>query len=229
MKEYGQFCPVAKASEILGERWTFLVIRELISGSQNFNQIRRGVPLMSPSLLSSRLRAMEDAKIIERVEDKNGVHYNLTEAGSELQPIIMGLGIWGQRWAPSQYKDNDLSDPCLLMWDVHRRIDTSSFPRQRTVLYFEFSGCPSKVSRWWLIVLDRKVDICMKDPGHEVDLYFYTDMATMARVWMGDISPLAAQRDKHLNVIGSVTLKRNLSQWLGLSVFAETNPRLSKD
>ena len=227
MKEYGQFCPVAKASEILGERWTFLVIRELISGSQNFNQIRRGVPLMSPSLLSSRLRAMEDAKIIERVKDKNGVHYNLTEAGSELQPIIMGLGLWGQRWAPSQYTDSDLPDPCLLMWDVHRRIDTTSFPSQRTVLYFEFSGCPSNVSRWWLIVLDRNVDICMKDPGHEVDLYLYADMGTMARIWMGDISPLAAQREKHLKVICSAPLKRTLSKWLGLSVFAETNPRLN--
>ena len=184
---------------------------------------------MSPSLLSSRLKSMEDAMIIERVEDKSGVHYNLTDAGSELQPIIMGLGLWGQRWAPSQYKDNDLSDPCLLMWDVHRRIDTSSFPVQRTVLYFEFSGCQSNVSRWWLVVLDKKVDICMKDPGHEIDLYLYTDMVTMARIWMGDISPLAAQRKKHLNVIGSARLKRNLSQWLGLSVFAESNPGLNKD
>lgn len=220
MKGYGQFCPVAKASEVLGERWTFLIIRELLSDSQTFNQIRRGVPKISPSLLSSRLKALEDAGIINREESEHGVCYELTQAGCELQPIIVGLGLWGQRWAPSDYQKNDLSDPCLLMWDVHRRIDTSFFPAERTVLYFEFKDCPANVRRWWLMIAGGKVDICLKDPGQEVDLHFYADMATMAKIWMGDISILTAQREKKLEILGASQLKRNIGKWLKLSVFA---------
>jgi DNA-binding HxlR family transcriptional regulator len=228
MKEYGQFCPVAKASELLGERWTFLIIRELISGSETFNQIRRGVPQISPSLLSTRLKAMEEAKVVERKEAGDGVSYSLTQAGCELQPIIMGLGQWGQRWAPSKYDKTDMPDPCVLMWDMHRRIDTSAFPKKRTVLYFEFTGCPANVRRWWLVVVNGKVDICMKDPGQDVDLYLYTDMVTMAKIWMGDVAVTEAQQNKLLEVTGTSPLRRNLGKWLKLSVFAETNPRLSK-
>src|SRR3990172_1670046 len=140
MKGYGQFCPVAKAAEVLGDRWTLLVVRELLCGSRHFNDLRRGVPLMSPSLLSQRLKQIERAGIIEREPDrqnKQGMVYQLTAAGHELTPVVMMLGNWGKRWARSDLKREDL-DPALLMWDMHRRLNTENLPTQRTVLQFEF-------------------------------------------------------------------------------------------
>lgn len=219
MKGYGQFCPVAKATEVLGERWTFLVIRELFAGSKSFNDIRRGVPLMSPSLLSTRLKTLEEAEIVERQESDDGITYGLSTAGRELGPIIMRLGRWGKRWAPSEFDGKDL-DPRLLMWDLHRRIVTTKFPSKRTVLYFEYTDCPASMRRYWLVVEKGSVDICLKDPGHEVDLSVVTDIRTMAHVWMGDIAVAAAQRKKLMQVTGLSSLKRDLGSWLGLSVFA---------
>ena len=139
MKQYGQFCPVAKALEVLGERWTLLIVRELLVDDYSFNEIRRGVPLMSPSLLSSRLKMLEESGIIAKCVDSDATRYRLTDAGRELQPIVMQMGNWGQRWAPSDYSARDL-DPRLLMWDIHRRIDTRMLPKGRTVLHFIFNG-----------------------------------------------------------------------------------------
>ena len=220
MKGYGQFCPVAKASEVLGERWTALVVRELLCGAASFNELRKGVPLMSPSLLSTRLKMLERIGVVERLESDKGVIYTLTQAGEELRPIIMQLGVWGQRWARSDLSKQDL-DPSLLMWDVHRRIDTSGFPDERTVLLFEFSDYTSKMRRWWLVVQNGEVDICLKDPGHEIDLHVLTNLKTMTQIWMGDISVQKAQRDKLISVSGATTLKRSISSWLGLNVYAD--------
>ncbi len=223
MKGYGQFCPVAKASEVIGERWTALIIRELICGDASFNDIRKGVPLMSPSLLSKRLKTLESTGVIERHESTSGVSYSLTEAGEELRPIIMKLGAWGQRWARSDMSRKDL-DPSLLMWDMHRRIDTSVFPKSRTVLLFEFTDYTSKMRRWWLVVHKGEVDICLKDPGHDVDMHVVTSLRTMAEIWMGDISVNKARNDDRLTVHGPTALKRSMSSWLGLSVFAGVKP-----
>ena len=136
MTGYGQFCPVAKAMELLDERWTMLVIRELLCGSRHFNALRRGVPRMSPSLLSARLRTLTRAGLVERYEDGRQVTYVLTPAGEELRPIVEALGQWGLRWVP-ELGDEDY-DPHLLMWDVHRNIDLSAVPPGRTVLRFTF-------------------------------------------------------------------------------------------
>ncbi len=133
MKGYGQFCPVAKATELLGEKWTPLIVRELLCSEQSFNTLRKGVPLMSPSLLSSRLKTLEAAGVIVREKSDRGVSYRLTEAGEELRPIIEQLGVWGQRWARSDLSREDL-DPSLLMWDMHRNIDTSYFGPQGTAI-----------------------------------------------------------------------------------------------
>lgn len=127
MKGYGQFCPIAKASEVLGERWTNLVIRELIAGSDSFNDLRRGLPLISPSLLSARLKSLERADVVKRTVSGKNVSYRLTESGEELKPIIMQLGVWGHRWARSDLSAQDL-DPSLLMWDIHRNLDAGFFP-----------------------------------------------------------------------------------------------------
>jgi len=219
MSGYGQFCPIAKASEILGERWTNLVIRELGAGSETFNDLRRGLPQMSPSLLSTRLKSLQAAGIVDRAEDRKGVRYTLTEAGRELKPIILQMGIWGQRWARSKLDRDDL-DPSLLMWDIHRSMNAEYFGAERTVLLFEFSDYTSHFRRWWLVVGKGEVDVCMKDPGHDVDLQILTDVATLTGVWMGDIGLGQALREKRIRMTGPERLKRDISVWLGTNYFA---------
>ena len=219
MKSYGQFCPVAKAMEVIGERWTMLIIRELIGGSLSFNNIRNGVPLMSPSLLSARLKMLERAGIIDRRKTGDGILYSLTEAGRELKPIIMQMGMWGQRWARSDMSKGDL-DPRILMWDIQRRIDTSLLPDKRVVLLFEFTNYTSKLRRWWLVIKDRTADICLKDPGYEVDLQLISDLRTMSQIWMGDLSLNKAKQQQQLKFTGNTALKRSISKWFTLNAFA---------
>jgi DNA-binding HxlR family transcriptional regulator len=223
MKGFGQFCPVAKATEVLGEKWTPLIIRELITDDQSFNDLRKGVPLISPSLLSTRLKSLEHCGVIERNKTDKGVIYSLTEAGEELRPVIEQLGVWGQRWARSDMSKKDL-DPSLLMWDAHRRIDTAYFPDERSVLRFEFVDYPSKLRLWWLVITDGEVDICLKDPGHEVTLYIQSTLKTMTQIWMGDMSVAKARRDKLLHLKGDAEIKKTIASWIGCSVFSGIKP-----
>jgi len=223
MQGYGQFCPVAKATEVLGERWTPLIIRELLSGEQSFNALRKGVPLMSPSLLSSRLKSLEATGVIRREKTGRGVTYSLTDSGEELRSIIEQLGVWGQRWARSDMSKKDL-DPSLLMWDMHRRIDTSYFGDERTVLRFEFVDYPAKMRLWWLVVTGTEVDICLKDPGHDVDLLIQSTLKTMTQIWMGDLSVTRARREGLLRVTGNSVLNRSMTSWIGCSSPAAVKP-----
>lgn len=222
MKGYGQFCPVAKATEVFGERWTPLIIRELMAGSRRFNELRRGNPLMSPSILSQRLKSLESAGVVEKRAAGGGsdnVEYHLTPAGEDLCPIIVQLGNWGMRWARSQLTAEDY-DPALLMWDMRRRIDAAKFPPGRTVLSFEFIDAPAK-TRFWFLVVDRgEVDLCLKNPGHEIDLRVRTKISTMAEVWMGRQALKQQIRKGALELTGPTRLKRGLESWLGYSVFA---------
>jgi DNA-binding HxlR family transcriptional regulator len=210
MKSYGQFCPIAKASEILGERWTHLVIRELGAGSETFNDLRKGLPLMSPSLLSARLKSLEAAGVVTRTETDGRVRYTLTEAGLELKPILLAIGTWGHRWARSRLGKEDL-DPSLLMWDIHRTMNAEYFTGERTVLLFEFGDYAAKFKRWWLVIEDGDVDVCMNDPGHEVDLQLVTDVRTLTAVWMGDVGLGQAIRSGQLKLSGPAKLKRDIS------------------
>jgi DNA-binding HxlR family transcriptional regulator len=223
MKGYGQFCPVAKATEVLGEKWTPLIIRELITDDQSFNNLRKGVPLMSPSLLSSRLKSLERSGVIERIKSDKGIIYSLTKAGEELGPVIEQLGVWGQRWVRSDMSKKDL-DPSLLMWDAHRRIDTSHFPDERTVLRFEFVDYPSKLRLWWLVITGDDVDICLKDPGHEVNLFIQSTLKTMTQIWVGDLSINKARRDNLLHLAGETALGNSMPSWIGRSSLAHIKP-----
>ena len=220
MSSYGQFCPIAKASEVLSERWTLLIIRELGAGSEAFNDLRKGLPQISPSLLSSRLKSLEAASVVARTETERGIRYTLTEAGLELKPIILQMGIWGHRWARSKLTRDEL-DPSLLMWDIHRTMNADYFDSDRTVLYFEFSDYAAKFRRWWLIVEDGEVDVCMKDPGHDIDLELLTDVRTLTGVWMGDIGLGQALRDRRIRLTGPTRLKRDISTWLRRNYFAD--------
>lgn len=222
MSSYGQFCPIAKASEILGERWTHLIIRELGAGSETFNDMRKGLPLISPSLLSSRLKSLEAAGVVARTETDKGIRYTLSEAGRELTPIILQMGIWGHRWARSKLSPEDL-DPSLLMWDIHRTMNADYFGTERTVLYVEFRDYTAKFRRWWLVVRDGEADVCMKDPGYDVDLEVLTDVRTLTGVWMGDIGLGQALRDHRIRLSGKTKLKQDISTWLGRNYFADVN------
>jgi DNA-binding HxlR family transcriptional regulator len=223
MSGYGQFCPIAKASEILGERWTHLVIRELGAGGESFNDLRKGLPRMSPSLLSSRLKSLEAAGVVARTRTDRGVRYTLTEAGRELKPIVLQVGIWGHRWVRSKLTNDDL-DPSMLMWDIHRTMNAEYFGAERRVLLFEFSDYASKARRWWLVVKDGDVDVCLKDPGHEVDLQVLSDVRTLTGVWMGDIGLGQALRDGRIRLTGSTPLRRDIATWLGRNYFADVRP-----
>jgi DNA-binding HxlR family transcriptional regulator len=215
---YGQFCPVAKAMELLDERWTMLVMRELLAGSRHFNELRRGVPRMSPSLLSKRLTTLMRAGLVERFETGNRVSYVPTEAGRELQPIVDALGAWGTRWIP-QLGEDDL-DPHLLMWDIHRNLDHTTMPDTRTVLRFVFPELPSDVREWWVVASSGAVDLCDFDPGHEVHATIQTDLRTLTAVWRGDLPWRTAVAAGSLEVHGPSTVRRAVPTWLKLSAFA---------
>jgi DNA-binding HxlR family transcriptional regulator len=217
---YGQFCPVAKAMELLDERWTLLVVRELMMGSRHFNALRRGVPRMSPALLSKRLQSLVRAGVVERWEDGNRVSYRLTEAGRELEPIVEALGRWGIRWVP-ELGDEDL-DPHLLLWDMHRNVDLEAVPDGRTVIAFDLSGVPPSARWWWLVISDSGVDICDDDPGHPVRVTVRAPLRTLTLIWRGDLSWSAALRSGDLELIGEPQACRALPRWLTLSTMAGT-------
>jgi DNA-binding HxlR family transcriptional regulator len=220
MRGYGQFCPLAKASEVLGERWTLLIIRELAVGSESFNDVRKGVPLMSPSLLSSRLKSLEDAGIIQRQLQNGHIRYFLTKAGEELTPILLQLGSWGHRWVRSDLSRNEL-DPSLLIWDMHRNMNTDFFTVERTVIKVEFTDILSSKRFWWLVIRNGEVDVCLKDPGYEIDLTLSSDLQTLTAVWMGDTTIMKAMREKRVDVSGAPHLRKNIAAWLGSSYFAD--------
>lgn len=228
MKGYGQFCPIAKASEILTERWTPLILRELICGSTRFNDLRRGVPLMSTALLARRLKSLEEQGVIERrpLPSGRGADYLLTEAGRELEPIVMAMGEWGARWARSRLTEDDL-DPALLLWDIHRQARPENFPPGRTVIAFEFTDVPAVRRQWWLVSEreEGSVDLCATDPGFEVDLYVFVGIRAMTAVWMGDRSLEAAVAAEDIGMMGPPKLCRAFGAWLGLSPFAAVPDR----
>jgi DNA-binding HxlR family transcriptional regulator len=219
MRGYGQFCPVAKGAEVFAERWTPLVLRELLCGSTHFNDLHRGVPLMSRTLLSRRLRQLEEIGVVERKRGSPGPEYHLTQAGRDFAPIIERLGAWGQRWFRSQFSRDEL-DVSLLLWDMRRGVKPDAFPQGRISVQFDFSDLPASRRTWWLVCEGGEVDICPTDPGFEVSLWVATDVRTMSRVWMGDIPVKAAIRSGGIELDGSRELRQRFERWLGLSGFA---------
>jgi DNA-binding HxlR family transcriptional regulator len=214
MSSYGQFCPVAKAMELLDERWTMLVVRELLLGSRHFNELRRGVPKMSPALLSKRLQTLTRAGVVERVEADGRTSYSLTECGRELNDVVHALGAWGVRWI-GELGDKDL-DPHLLMWDIRRSVPVDEWPRARTVLAFRLSGLP-KPSSWWLMVADGKADVCDFDPGYDVTATVSTSLRTLTQIWRGDVSWSRALLDGSTHIDGPAEVRRAVPKWLGQS------------
>ena len=225
---YGQFCPVAMAAEIVCSRWTALVLRELLCGTTRFNDLRRGVPLMSPSLLSKRLKELEEAGIVVAVPtgQRGSFDYKLTAAGEDLRPVVMSLGIWGQRWVESSLSLKNL-DPSLLMWDMRRHLDPTPLPPRRCTIGFLFPELDSDKQSWWLVIDDVTVDLCSTDPGFEVDLFVRSSLRSMTAVWMG-LSTVQKEVDAgQMDLIGDKSVAQSMQTWLGLSPFAKEKSRVS--
>ncbi|MFD4182165.1 winged helix-turn-helix transcriptional regulator [Rhodococcus sp. NPDC058514] len=220
MSAYGQFCPVAKAMELLDERWTMLVVRELLSGSTHFNDLRRGNPKMSPALLSKRLRTLERAGVVLRTVDDGRSSYTLTPCGEELGGVVEALGAWGVRWI-GQLGDEDL-DPHLLMWDMRRTVPIGRWPRGRTVVAFEFDDVAARAGRWWLYVSGDEADVCDYDPGFEVTATVATTLRTLIEIWRGDRSWEQAQTAGLVTISGPSAVTRDVPGWLGQMNLAAT-------
>ena len=218
MSTYGQFCPVAKAMEVLDERWTLLIVRELLLGSTHFNDLRRGVPKMSPALLSKRLKSLTRAGVVERRDVDGRTSYSLTPSGQELAGVVTALSQWGTRWI-SEIGDDDL-DPHLLLWDMRRTIPIDAWPRARTVVAFALSGVAPKASRWWLVVSEGQADVCDFDPGYEVSATVETSLRNLTQIWRGDRSWSRSILDGTVTVSGAAEVRRAVPAWLGQSLMA---------
>lgn len=221
---YNQFCPVAMAAEVLGTRWTLVLLRELVAGSCRFNELRRGLPRMSPALLSKRLKDLESAGVVTRHQAKGepGVfEYRLTDSGRELKPVIEAIGCWGQRWVETGASLDNL-DPNLLMWDMRRNIDPTPMPDRRVTIQFIFSDLKKSQQNYWLVIEPgEEVDLCSVDPGFDVDLYVSTDLRTMTEIWMGYTTIARAKQQDRLVPTGSRKLEADMGTWLKLSPFAK--------
>jgi DNA-binding HxlR family transcriptional regulator len=220
---YGQFCPIAMASEILGTRWTVILLRELLGGSTRFNDLRRGVPRMSSALLSKRLKELEDVGIVQRIASQveRGVfEYHLTRSGRDMKPIIMAMGIWGQRWIVASEALEKL-DASYFMWGMRQLLNAGALPKRRGTFLFQYPDQAEGLRKWWLIVTPgADIDVCVTDPGFDVDLYVTTDLRTMTAIWIGSTTVREAIKAKKMSVTGDRHLASTMQTWLGLSPFA---------
>jgi DNA-binding HxlR family transcriptional regulator len=222
MDGYGQFCPVSLAAEIFARRWTPLIVREMLSGSTRFNDIRRGMPNITASVLSRRLDELIIAGVIERRQDEHGMRYLLTPAGEELRPVVEQLGVWGRRWLPTEYDEEDL-DPRLLVWDIHRNLNLEGI-QERTLVELHFSEAPADYGAFWLIITPTGAEVCLTHPGGEIDLRLSTDVRTLTNIWMGNTTWSSALRARTLRLTGPPELRRAVPRWLKLNVFAPISP-----
>lgn len=216
--KYGQFCPIAKATEILGERWTFLIVRELLMGGRRFNELQRGLGDISPALLAARLKFFEAEGLVvkRRINGQRSYEYHPTPACEALLPVVIAVGEWGLLWARHNLGDGDL-DVDFLMYYLERSIDTGELPGN-AVIQFKFRDL-ANCRDWWLLVDHQDVQVCIVPPGRDVDVFFNTTVRTMHDVWMGDRTYRDAMLSGDLSLEGDPALTRRVSKWLRPSVF----------
>jgi DNA-binding HxlR family transcriptional regulator len=226
MRSYAQYCPVAKASEILGDRWTMLIVREMLGGASGFNELQRGLPGISRSVLSDRMRALERAEVVERRTGPKGrtLEYRLTPAGHDLQPVVQAIGEWGATWSFTDPRPEELDPDLLIVW-MARHVDRRRLPPNRTVVKFEFRA-PKR--RYWIVLEPAEVSVCLQHPGFDVDVEVSVDTATLYRVYLGRVEVGDAIRAGHLTMSGPRTLQRGLGQWFTWSAFAPASRAAEK-
>ncbi|HEY6077663.1 MAG TPA: helix-turn-helix domain-containing protein [Polyangiaceae bacterium] len=220
MKSYGQFCPVAQALEVVGDRWTLLVIRELLSGSRRFGEILNGMRRMPRSLLVTRLEQLESAGLLLRVTGPHGNEYEPTEAARALEQVVLGLGSWSRRWAHRKLRDDEL-DPTLLLWDMQRRIDTQAAPAALVVVRFDFEDPKRGVLRYWLKIDHGRGDVCTTNPGLDEALVVTTTQRALIEIWMGERDFAEAMASGEVAIQGNADLARGLPSWFRLNIFVE--------
>ncbi len=220
MQRYGQYCPIAKALEQLGEKWTLLIVRDLLHGPRRFSELQRGLPKISSALLSKRIRQLEAAGLVRREPADNaaGTAYALTDAGAAAAPIVEHLGIWGIRWADRQIEPDE-SDGYVLMEDIRRNLDTAALGTERCAMQVDLRHRGARQS-WWLLVSPVGVDLCDTDPGHEIDVYLDAELEPLVDLWFGKRSLASLRRDDALRVRGRQALARSVNRWLGRSALA---------
>jgi DNA-binding HxlR family transcriptional regulator len=225
MKSYSQFCPVAKAAELFCERWTALIIRELTMGRARFSDIQRGVPLMSPTLLSKRLKELAAEGIIERHRDeaRSTWTYQLTEAGREFVPIVMSLGVWGQRWSRRELAEHE-KDLGLLLWALEKGAKPESLGKDRRIVEFELTDQPQHKRRWWYLNDAGRCELCLTPPDRQSDIYVSTTLSDLIRIWRGDVPLKKAISEDRLQVHASQRLSRAFHTWLAIAPIAHVAP-----
>jgi DNA-binding HxlR family transcriptional regulator len=221
MHLYGQYCPVARAAEILADRWTVLIIRELLADINHFNELERGLPGMSRTLLAERLRRLERTGVLERRASSRGkpTEYRLTAAGRELQRIIDLFGEWGARWAFGDPRPNEL-DPIILLWWMRRRVSVEHIPRRRVVIEFSFRGAPRR--NYWLLIEPDDISVCLKHPGFDIDVVVTADILAFYRVWLGHVTMSEALRRNQVRLDGAPADIRAFPRWFTWSPMADT-------
>jgi DNA-binding HxlR family transcriptional regulator len=226
MRGYAQYCPIAKASEILGDRWTLLIVREMLGGASGFNELQRGLPGISRSVLTERMRALERAEVVERRIGPKGrtLEYRLTIAGRDLEPVVQAIGEWGVTWSFTDPRPDELDPDLLIVW-IARHVDRERLPTDRTVIKFEFRN-PAK--RYWMVLEPSDVSVCLQHPGFDVDLEVIVDTATLYRVYLGRAELGDAMRDRKLTVSGPQALQREFGRWFAWSAFAAASRSADK-
>lgn len=221
MKSYGQFCPVAKAAEIFCERWTALILRDLSLGPCRFSQLQRGVPLASPTVLSRRLKQLQSEGIVERLrsDDGYGWLYRLTPSGQEFAPIVLSLGVWGQRWSRRTLMENEM-DLGLLLWALERGAHPAQFGEARTIVEFELNDQPANKRYWWFLNENGHCELCLKPPDRDAQLYVRVSLPDLIRIWRGDLSLSTALGDARMQLSGSARLRKAFPGWLGIAALA---------
>lgn len=220
MNKYGQYCPMARAAEILGDRWTLLIVRDLLSGARHFNELERGLPGIPKALLSERLRRLQHVGVLERYSDPEGrkTSYQLTLAGKELYPIIESLTSWGAKWAFGEPEPAEL-DPLLLLWWMRDRVKRECLPSHKVVVEFNFHE--ARPAKYWLVLSPADVSLCLKHPGYEIDILVTAALSTFYQVWLGRMTFLDALRANQIELDAVPTLVRAFPTWFALSLAAE--------
>lgn len=218
--EFGQFCPIAKSMEIIGEKWTILILRELLMGSTRFNALQRGLSMISPAVLTKRLNTLCDYELVikKKLPGQKGYEYLPTKAAEELLPIFIGLGDWGMRWTRQYLNSNDF-DVNFLMTYLQRSIQVDKLPGHKANIKFQFTDL-DRQPNWWIVVNGEIIDICTIDPCHEVDVYFTCTVKCLSDIWMGESTYKKEIKDGNLKLVGPSILVRDVTQWMSNCMFA---------